>query len=152
LDRGVIAELGEKDGFAARIKDSLFGVYINWEKVNAKLPVDYAGSPETIPLEEAWFLILEKGETSRLRKREKSNCQQRPNGPNQPISTSVPKNDLLQRRRSNHWAKYPKNWQDYGLTRVIANPMRIWLPKKRQYTKKRHALGKRNVKPFFASH
>jgi hypothetical protein len=61
LGHGVIAELGEKDGSAVRIKDGRFGVYINWKKFNAKLPVDYAGSPETIPLEEAWSLIIEKG-------------------------------------------------------------------------------------------
>jgi hypothetical protein len=34
---------------------------INWEKVNAKLPVNYAGSLEMIPLKEAWFPILENG-------------------------------------------------------------------------------------------
>jgi topoisomerase IA-like protein len=57
----VIANLGEKDGFAVRIKDGPFCVYISWEKVNAKLPVDYADSPKTTPLKEAWFLIREKG-------------------------------------------------------------------------------------------
>jgi phage host-nuclease inhibitor protein Gam len=57
----VIAELGEKDGAMVQVKNGRFGVYINWKKVNAKLPVDYAENPEKIPLEEAWSLILEKG-------------------------------------------------------------------------------------------
>jgi hypothetical protein len=56
------------DGSAVRIKDGLFGVYINWKKVNAKLPVEYAENPETIPLEEAWSLILEKGGISKAAK------------------------------------------------------------------------------------
>lgn len=57
----MIAELGEKDGAMVQVKDGRFGVYINWKKVNAKLPVEYAENPEKMPLEEAWSLILEKG-------------------------------------------------------------------------------------------
>lgn len=42
------------------VKDGRFGIYINWKKVNAKLPPEYADSPETLPLDEAWSLIVEK--------------------------------------------------------------------------------------------
>ena len=60
LGRGVLAELGEKDGSQVMVKSGKFGVYLNWKRVNAKLPADYAVNPESIPLEEAWLLIQDK--------------------------------------------------------------------------------------------
>lgn len=59
--QGVIAELGEKDGFMVKVKDGRFGAYVNWKKVNAKLPAEYVNDPSSLPLDEAWNLIVEKG-------------------------------------------------------------------------------------------
>ena len=84
LGRGVLAELGEKDGSMVKIKDGQFGVYINWKKVNAKLPVEYADNPETMPLEEAWSLILEKGGGSS--KKKSKNGVELPPPPKRPLS------------------------------------------------------------------
>lgn len=42
------------------VKSGRFGAYINWKKVNAKLPEGYEEEPETMPLDEAWALIEEK--------------------------------------------------------------------------------------------
>jgi DNA topoisomerase-1 len=62
--RGTIAELGEMEGAMVRIKSGRFGPYINWKKVNAKLPDNY--STENLPsLEESWFAICEKAGKAR---------------------------------------------------------------------------------------
>jgi phage host-nuclease inhibitor protein Gam len=58
--RDVIAELGDKEGSMVKVKNGRFGVYINWKRVNAKLPNEYDENPERVPLEEAWSLIQEK--------------------------------------------------------------------------------------------
>jgi HMG (high mobility group) box/Topoisomerase C-terminal repeat len=57
LGRGVIGELGEKEGSKVTIKAGRFGMYLNWKRVNAKLPVEYVDNPEDIPLDQAWSLI-----------------------------------------------------------------------------------------------
>ena len=61
LARGVLAELGEKNGSMVTIKDGLFGKYISWKKVNAKIPLEYLENPSELPLEDAWALLDEKG-------------------------------------------------------------------------------------------
>jgi topoisomerase IA-like protein len=58
--RGVVAELGEKEGSMVIVKEGRFGRYINWKKVNAKIPSAYTDDPSTMPLEKAWALIEEK--------------------------------------------------------------------------------------------
>jgi hypothetical protein len=58
--RGVLAEVGEKDGSMVTVKSGRFGMYINWEKVNAKMPAEYLDDPSELPLDEAWSLIEEK--------------------------------------------------------------------------------------------
>ena len=58
--QGVIAELGEKEGSQVSVKNGRFGVYLNWKRVNAKLPTQYSDNPAGIPLDEAWGLIQEK--------------------------------------------------------------------------------------------
>jgi phage host-nuclease inhibitor protein Gam len=63
LARGVLAELGEKDGGKVRVRDGRFGIYINWKKVNAKMPSQYMDNPSELPLDEAWSLIEEKAAT-----------------------------------------------------------------------------------------
>ena len=63
LGRGVLAELGEKDGSPVTVKSGRFGAYLNWKRVNAKLPAEYVEEPESTPLEEAWSLIQEKAES-----------------------------------------------------------------------------------------
>ena len=60
---GVLAEIGEMDGSMISVKQGRFGEYINWKKINAKLPSDYLVDPSELPLEEAWSLIQEKAAT-----------------------------------------------------------------------------------------
>jgi DNA topoisomerase I len=57
LGYGVIALLGEMEGKKVTVKTGRYGIYINWNKVNAKVPDAYLDNPETIPLVEAWSLI-----------------------------------------------------------------------------------------------
>lgn len=85
----MIAELGEKDGSMVSVKDGRFGVYINWKKVNAKLPPEYADSPETLPLNEAWSLIAEKaGKSGVKQKKGKAASQiELPPAPKRPKSS-----------------------------------------------------------------
>lgn len=58
--RNVMAEIGTKEDALITVKTGRFGPYINWNKVNAKLPNEYYDNPEELPLEEAWVLIQEK--------------------------------------------------------------------------------------------
>ncbi|GKY93125.1 hypothetical protein MPSEU_000280700 [Mayamaea pseudoterrestris] len=55
--KGAIADLGEKDGSPVTVKRGRFGNYLNWKRVNAKLPSEYQDEPSSMPLEEAWVLI-----------------------------------------------------------------------------------------------
>lgn len=86
--RGVLAELGEMDGSKVTIKSGRFGSYINWKKVNAKLPPQYVDEPETMPLDEAWSLIEEKaGQPPRAKKgSSKSKDSDLPPAPKRPKS------------------------------------------------------------------
>lgn len=87
MGQGIIAELGEKDGSMVKVKDGRYGVYINWRKVNAKLPVEYADNPETLPLEEAWSLIQEKSASGGGRTKQKSTSEvELPPAPKRPKS------------------------------------------------------------------
>jgi phage host-nuclease inhibitor protein Gam len=61
LGRGVLALIGEMEGNKVTVKSGRFGTYINWKKVNAKMPQEYADDPSTLPLDVAWSLIEEKG-------------------------------------------------------------------------------------------
>jgi DNA topoisomerase I len=79
--RGVVAELGEKGGSKVIVKEGRFGRYINWKKVNAKIPSAYTDDPSQIPLEEAWALIAEKAgspPSSRGRKGTKTSSSKLP--------------------------------------------------------------------------
>lgn len=60
LGAGVLVEVGEKEGSKVTVKSGRFGPYINWRKVNAKLPVEYIEDASELPLDEAWKLIEEK--------------------------------------------------------------------------------------------
>ena len=78
LGRGVLADLGKKEGGAVRVKEGRFGVYLNWKRVNAKLPPVYESDPPSIPLEEAWGLIQEKaGSTTATKSRKSSKPKQK---------------------------------------------------------------------------
>jgi len=86
---GVLAEIGEKEGNMITVKQGRFGEYINWIKVNAKLPRDYLDDPSKLPLEEAWSLIEEKaatksGKNSRKKKTPKIDI---PPAPKRPMSS-----------------------------------------------------------------
>ena len=60
LGQGVLAELGAKEGSKVVVKEGRFGMYVNWKRVNAKMPPEYHDSPADLPLEEAWSLIEAK--------------------------------------------------------------------------------------------
>ena len=60
LPRGVLAELGKKDGGKVQVRTGLFGYYLKWKKVTAKIPCEFESEPETISLEKAWEVIQEK--------------------------------------------------------------------------------------------
>ena len=91
LARGVLAELGEKDGSMVRVKDGRFGMYINWKRVNAKMPAEYHENPNELPLEDAWSLIHAKagstaGKSGRGRKSSQSKPINLPPAPKRPLS------------------------------------------------------------------
>lgn len=83
---GVLAEIGEKEGSMITVKSGRFGDYINWKKVNAKLPADYFDDPSQLPLEMAWDLIQEKA-ASAPRKTNKKGKTDLPPGPKRPQSS-----------------------------------------------------------------
>ena len=74
------------------VKNGRFGAYINWKRVNAKLPADYHDNPSELPLEEAWSLIKEKAGSmpDKAGKRRKSKNEDQasdlPQGPKRPLS------------------------------------------------------------------
>jgi hypothetical protein len=71
------------------VKAGRFGSYINWKRVNAKLPTEYIDDPSQMPLEEAWSLIGEKAATAprKSRKGKKgSGTIELPPGPKRAIS------------------------------------------------------------------
>ena len=45
MGAGVLAEVGEKEGKMVTVKSGRFGAYINWNRVNAKLPSEYVDDP-----------------------------------------------------------------------------------------------------------
>lgn len=83
---GALAEIGEKEGSMITVKSGRFGEYINWKKVNAKLPAEYFDDPSKLPLEEAWVLIQEK-EASSPSKNKKKKEDDLPPGPKRPKSS-----------------------------------------------------------------
>jgi DNA topoisomerase-1 len=62
--RGVLAELGEKDGNLVTVKSGRFGMYVNWKRINVKMPSEYLESPGDLPLTEAWDLVQAKFDAS----------------------------------------------------------------------------------------
>ena len=60
LGRGVLLDFGKVDGGTLTVREGRFGVYLNWKKVNAKLPKEYTDDPTGISKEEAWAAIEEK--------------------------------------------------------------------------------------------
>lgn len=90
----MLAEIGEKDGSMIRVKDGRFGMYINWKRVNAKMPPEYQDNPLDLPLEEAWSLIQVKAESaasksgrgSKSNKKTKSKSIDLPPPPKRPLS------------------------------------------------------------------
>jgi DNA topoisomerase-1 len=57
---GVVAELGVMEGSMVRVKSGRFGKYVNWKKVNAKIPTQYSDAPQSLPLDEAWTLLRQQ--------------------------------------------------------------------------------------------
>jgi hypothetical protein len=83
---GVVAELGVMEGSLVRVKSGRFGMYINWKKVNARIPTQYSESPQSLSLDDAWTILQEQmtgakaskspGNQNRVRtKRRKSSYQ-----------------------------------------------------------------------------
>jgi hypothetical protein len=90
LGAGVLAEIGEKEGSRVVVKSGRFGMYINWKKVNAKMPAEYMDEPSDLPLDEAWSLIEAKAESmgTKVGKGDKkdSSSVDLPPGPKRPLS------------------------------------------------------------------
>jgi DNA topoisomerase-1 len=57
---GVVAELGVMEGNMVRVKSGRFGKYINWKKVNAKIPTQYSDVSQSLSLDEAWTLLQQR--------------------------------------------------------------------------------------------
>lgn len=90
LGAGVLVEVGEKEGNKVTVKSGRFGPYINWKKVNAKLPVEYMEDPSELSLDEAWSLIEEKAKNAPVKssakgKKSTSNIELPP-APKRPLS------------------------------------------------------------------
>ena len=88
--KGVIADLGEKDGEPVLIKSGRYGPYATWNRVNAGLPKSLSSDPSSISLEEAWELLepkigAAKGNRSKGRKKEAEELQLPPK-PKRPLS------------------------------------------------------------------
>jgi hypothetical protein len=88
LGAGVLEEVGEKEGTMITVKSGRFGMYINWKRVNAKMPMDYLDNPSELPLEEAWSLIQEKAGSDPKPKKGKNAASgvELPPAPKRPIS------------------------------------------------------------------
>ena len=65
--KGAIADLGEKDGAHVFVKKGRFGDYLNWKRINAKLPTEYHDNPPSMPLNDAWTLIQDAAGSSKLK-------------------------------------------------------------------------------------
>lgn len=63
-----MSDLGEIDGGSVRVMNGRFGMYINWKKINAKLPPEYVDNPSGLSMDEAWELIQKKSSTSTPKK------------------------------------------------------------------------------------
>lgn len=68
LGRGVLANLGEKEGSMISVKTGKFGTFLKWDKVNVQLPNEYIDTPKLVPFEDAWRLIQEKRGPIKIRK------------------------------------------------------------------------------------
>lgn len=90
LGSGVLAEIGEKEGSRVVVKSGRFGMYINWKKVNAKMPSEYLDDPSELPLDEAWELIKAKAEATgsktTSKKGQTESSVDLPPGPKRPLS------------------------------------------------------------------
>ena len=93
LGRGVLANLGEMKGSDVTVREGRYGRYLNWNKVNAKLPLKYFESPSEIPMEVAWNAIQEKMATMPASERVKKGKSKRakskvalPPAPKRPLS------------------------------------------------------------------
>eukprot|EP00980_Cylindrotheca_fusiformis_P008004 scaffold1706_cov116-Cylindrotheca_fusiformis.AAC.7 len=88
LGAGVLVDLGEKEGGRIAVKSGRFGPYINWKKVNVKLPVEYAEDPSELSLDEAWKLVEQKAvnapKSTKSKKQESS--VELPPAPKRPLS------------------------------------------------------------------
>ena len=89
-NKGVLAELGRMEGDMIKVKSGRFGTYLNWRKVNAKIPTAFLDAPEAIPLSEAWSAIQEKIKVlptrSKSKKRNQSAIAKLPPAPKRPLS------------------------------------------------------------------
>lgn len=123
--RGVVAELGHMEGSPVTIKLGRFGKYINWKRVNGKIPSEYADNPAAIPLETAWTIIQDKAD-SPASTRKGTRQSQDPNVPPKPkrplsayfhfcaekrpeVSRSTKKLGDISKRLSALWAETPSS-------------------------------------------
>ena len=89
----VLVEVGEFDGGPITVRNGRYGPYINWNKINVKLPSAYSDNPASLPLDEAQALIeakLESGSVSGDSARKstsKSSSTNLPPPPKRPLSS-----------------------------------------------------------------
>jgi hypothetical protein len=88
LGAGVLVEVGEKDGSKITVKSGRFGPYINWNRINTKLPEEYMEDPSELPFDEAWSLIQEKAASAPKSKssKKKGDTIELPPAPKRPLS------------------------------------------------------------------
>ena len=86
--KNVLAELGEMEGGKVTVKMGRFGMYMNWKKVNAKVPSEYFDDPSQIPLEVAWEHLEKKASAAPRvsKKKSKDSSVKLPPAPKRPPS------------------------------------------------------------------
>ena len=82
--------LGEQDGKPVTVKSGRFGMYLNWKKVNAKMPPEFIDDPGSLPFDDAWALIEEKAKSMPSKgtasKRGSAQSVELPPAPKRPLS------------------------------------------------------------------
>jgi hypothetical protein len=66
--QNIVSDLGEMNGANIRVMKGRFGMYINWKKVNVKLPPQYVENTSDLSINEAWELIETKSSSSKPKK------------------------------------------------------------------------------------
>lgn len=149
--RGVLAEIGEKDGALILVKSGRYGYYVNWRSVNAKLPPQYLSDPSTIPYDEAWNLIQEKKTSPKAGIKSKSSKKigiELPSPPKKPLSAylhfcaekrkevSETKTSLgeISKELARLWSEIKEDQERSGVYyEIVAKDKKVYKEKKRKW-------------------